>query len=802
MKISLNWLKEYITIDKPDEEIAEILTDIGLEVEGIEYKQAIKGGLEGVVIGQVKSAQQHPNADRLKVCSVEVGHDEPLQIVCGAPNVAEGQKVVVALVGAMLYPDEKGFKIKKSKLRGEVSEGMICAEDEIGLGDNHDGIMVLEENAKVGTAAAEYFKLEKDVIFEIGLTPNRIDAASHYGVARDLHAYLNLYESSALKMPKVNELASSSDIAPVKIIVENNDACPRYSGVTIENVEVKESPDWLKVRLKAIGINPTNNIVDITNFVLYELGQPLHAFDLAKINSKRVVIKAATENEKFITLDGVERTLSDQDLMICNDNEPMCIAGVFGGQKSGVTESTQGIFLESAYFDPVWIRKTSKRHGLNTDASFRYERGADPNMIPMALKRAANLIQSIAGGEIGMNVIDIYPHPIEDNIVELDLETLSRIVGNRIEKSKLKIILESLEIKILDEVKSSWRLKIPAFRVDVTREIDVIEEVLRIYGYNNIVLPDKMMSSMLQESRRSPHKVEDAMANYLASQGYSEVLNNSLSSPDYYSRQDELVHMLNPLSKETEVLRNHMLYEGLESIRYNLNRRNEQLQLFEFGKIYRKSSEENFEEFKRMSLWICGNQHEEGWQHKPKAKDFYTLKNIVINCLHRLGISRWKVAELKSDEYTYGLHLSLGKQSLVQFGEISATELRKFAIKTQVYYAEFNWDAIEEYTKTTKTVYEAVSKFPEVRRDLALLVEKNVPFEAIHKIAKRIEQKILKNVNLFDVYEGKNLAAGKKSYGVSFTFQDNSKTLTDQHIDKIMDRLIKALKSELNAELR
>jgi len=802
MKISLNWLKEYIDIDKSVENIAEILTDIGLEVEGIEYKQAIKGGLDGLIIGQVKSAKQHHNADRLKVCSVDVGHDEPLQIVCGAPNVAEGQKVVVALVGASLYPDEKGFKIKKSKIRGEISEGMICAEDEIGLGKNHDGIMVLAKNAKIGITAAEYFQLENDVVFEIGLTPNRVDAASHYGVARDLHAYLNLYESSELKMPSVDELPISSNNAPVEIILENNEACPRYAGVTIKNLEVKESPDWLKVRLKSIGINSTNNIVDITNFVLHELGQPLHAFDLGKISSNKIAVQTAKNKDKFTTLDGVERTLSEEDLMICNENEPMCIAGVFGGQKSAVTTATKSIFLESAYFNPVWVRKTSKRHGLSTDASFRYERGVDPNMIPLALKRAVNLIQMCAGGKIGMEYIDIYPNPIEDQIVELNIETLHRTVGNAIDKSKVKSILKSLDIKILDEDKGRLRLKVPAYRVDVTREIDVIEEVLRIYGYNNIVLPENMMSSMSQESKRAPHKLENAMANYLASQGYSEMMNNSLSSPDYYSHQDELVRMLNPLSKETEVLRNHMLFEGLEAIRYNLNRRNEHLKFFEFGKIYKNPAEGKFEEFKRMSIWMCGNLHEESWQHKTQSKDFYTLKNTVINCLLKLGIDRWEASELTNVEFIYGLKLQKGKQYLVQFGEVNPLILKNIGIKDQVFYAEFNWDAFEKFATSATTVHQSVSKFPEVRRDLALLIEEKINFEEIYKIAKQTEQKILKEVNLFDVYEGENLGKGKKSYGVSFTFQDKSKTLTDQHIDKIMDRLIDAFQSTLNAELR
>lgn len=802
MKISLNWLKDYISLDKPVEEIAEILTDIGLEVEGTSYIEPVKGGLEGIVIGQVQSSSQHPNADRLKVCTVDVGHDEPLQIVCGAPNVAEGQKVVVALVGTTLYPDEKGFKIKKSKLRGELSEGMICAEDEIGLGKDHDGIMVLPEDAIVGQAAADHFQLKRDVVFEIGLTPNRIDAASHYGVARDLYAYLKQQTDAELKLPQVSDLPKSSNTAVIEVKVQDSAACRRYSGVTIEGVKVQNSPDWLKSKLQAIGIKPTNNVVDVTNFILHELGQPLHAFDLDKISTQTIEVKTLNEGTEFVTLDEVKRKLSDQDLMICNGDEPMCIAGVFGGYKSGVSEKTTSIFLESAYFDPVWVRKTSKRHGLNTDASFRYERGVDPNMIPFALKRAVNLILEIAGGQIGMDAVDIYPNPIEDHILELNFSSLNRIIGNSIDKKIVKSILESLEIKILDENKERIRLSIPAYRVDVTREIDVIEEVLRIYGYNNIQLPEKMMSSMSNVDKKSSHKLENVIANYLASQGYSEMMNNSLSSPSYYDRQDELVRMLNPLSQETEVLRNHMLFEGLESLRYNLNRRNENLKFFEFGKTYKKVAEEQFEEQKHLAIWMCGNQSEERWGEAEQATDFYTLKQVVINCLGRLGLHKWKAISSEKGEYAQLLNLLKGQEVLVEIGEIHGQTLQKFGIKARVYYADFNWDTIEKHAKNMKTVYKAVSKFPEVRRDLALLLDEKIDFEAVQQIAKRTEQRILKHVNLFDVYEGKNLAEGKKSYGVSFTFQDQNKTLTDQHIDKIMDKLIATLKKELKAELR
>lgn len=802
MKISYNWLKDYLKIDLEPNKVAEILTDIGLEVEGIEEVESVKGGLKGVVIGKIKSVEQHPNADRLKLTKVDVGHADLLDIVCGAPNVAEGQNVVVALVGTTLYSEDKGFKIKKSKIRGESSEGMLCAEDELGLGDSHDGIIVLDENAKTGQNAAEYFNLSSDTVFEIGLTPNRADATSHFGVARDLAAYLNIEEEYELKKPSAGKAKMEGSATAIEINVENTKACPRYSAITISNVEVKASPDWLQKRLTAIGLKPINNIVDITNYVLHELGQPLHAFDLDKISGNKVIVKNAQEGDLFTTLDGVEKKLSENDLMICNAEEGMCIAGVFGGITSGVTESTKSIFLESAYFNPVSIRKTAKRHALNTDASFRYERGTDPNVTIYALKRAVKLIQEIAGGDVSSEIFDNYPDPIEDFLIDFDYQNCDRLLGQSIDRKVIKKILENLEIELLNESKKGLRLKVPAYRVDVQREVDVIEEILRLYGYNSIASPAFMKSAILTNDKLNPTKLENIISDYLSSNGFAEIFTNSLSNPKYYEGKTDVVKMLNPLSSELEVLRQSMLFGGLEAIAYNQNRRRKNLKFYEFGRTYVSLGNSEFEETKRMGIWVTGDQFSESWEQANKASNEFQLKEYVQNCLLRIGVSKWKALEVEEGSiFSNALEIKKGKIDLVILGKLNEQTLNQFGIKEKVYYAEFNWTDVLKVVKPDPIQLKAIAKFPSIRRDLALLIDAQVKFEQIKKIAKSSNQ-LLKEVNLFDVYEGDKIDSGKKSYGVSLTFQDESKTLTDSYIDKLMDNIIKGLKEELGAELR
>ena len=802
MKISLNWLKQHLNTTLSVEELAAILTDIGLEVEGVTPIESVKGSLKGLVIGEIKKVLPHPNADRLQCTKVDVGHAELLEIVCGAPNVAEGQKVVVALVGSTLYPDEKGFEIKKSKIRGEVSEGMICAEDEIGLGDSHDGIMVLAADAKIGMQAAEYFGVSTDTVIEIGLTPNRIDAASHYGVARDLAAYLNLSEEVALKKPSIAHFKVQTNDVKIEVELKDLNDCPRYSALTINNVTVKDSPQWLQNYLKAIGLKPINNIVDATNYVLHDIGQPLHAFDATKINGQKVIVRKAEENQTFTTLDGVERKLSVDDLMICNAKEPMCIAGVFGGIQSGVNSETKAVFLESAYFNPVSIRKTAKRHGLNTDASFRYERGTDPNITVDGLKQAALLIQELAGGEISSELIDLYPTPVEDKLIELNFDEINRLIGQPIPKNTVKQILKNLEIKLLNESKNSLRLSIPAYRVDVTREVDLIEEILRIYGYNRIELPDFLRSNISAVPKTSPTQVENKIADFLCSRGFAELFNNSLTNPNYYQNDVGLVKMLNPLSKETEVMRASMLYGGLESIAYNQNRKRKSLKFYEFGRTYTKVEKGKYEETRSLGIWLSGNQQAETWQTSQQAIDFYNLKEVVEGILKRLGVNKYKAENFNDNRFNACLKLTKGKKQLVVFGKLNIQELNKCDIKETVYFAEFNWDEVLRLITNKRIQYVPVAKYPIVRRDLALLLDQSVEYDQIKQIARETEKRILKETNLFDVYEGKKMAEGKKSYAVSFFFQDENKTLTDVHVDKVMDRLINALQKELKAVLR
>lgn len=815
MKISYNWLKNYIDTDLSPNEAAKILTNTGLEVEGIEHFESVKGGLKGLVIGKVTSCKKHPNADKLSITTVDIGEGKELPIVCGAPNVAEGQKVVVAKVGTTLYFGEDELKIKKAKIRGEVSEGMICAEDEIGLGTSHEGIMVLDNSAKVGTPANQYFEIETDTIFEIGLTPNRIDGASHIGTARDLAAYLNLIEKTDIKKPSVEHFQIDNNNLPIDIEIENTEACPRYTGITISNINVGQSPLWLQNKLKAIGLKPINNLVDISNFVLHETGQPLHFFDADKIEGKKVIIKTLKEGSVFTTLDEKERKLSTDDLMICNQKEGMCIAGVFGGIKSGVTENTKNIFIESAFFNPVYIRKTAKRHGLHTDASFRFERGADPNNTIYPLKRAALLIKEMAGGEISSNIIDIYPNPVKSCTIELTFKNLQRLTGKEIDKDIVKKILESLDIKIIHEKDDLLTLEIPTYRVDVTREADVIEEILRIYGYNNIEITDHVNSSISYSQKPDKEKIQNLISETLTANGFHEIMCNSLTKAEYYTHltsypADHLVPIFNPLSNDLNVMRQTLLFGGLESIAHNINRRNPDLKLYEFGNCYykKKTTSENplkkFNENRQTALFITGNKTPESWVNKQEPTTFFYLKSFVENIVEKLGIDLNQIQQngVKKDLFTDGLNYSLNNQVLVDFGFVNKKILKTFDIDVPVYYAEFNWDNLLKATAKHNIRFTEIPKYPEVRRDLALLIDKEVQFNQIKELAYKTEKKLLKQVSLFDVFEGEKLGKHKKSYAVSFILQDENKTLTDKQIDKIMNNFIRVFEKETGAQIR
>ncbi|MGC6430447.1 MAG: phenylalanine--tRNA ligase subunit beta [Jejuia sp.] len=809
MKISYNWLKQFTNIDWSADQTSELLTDLGLEVEGLEEYQSVKGGLKGVIIGEVLSCQKHPNADKLKVASVNIGDDTPLQIVCGAPNVAVGQKVPVATIGTTLYTSEgEAWTIKKGKIRGEESHGMICAEDELGLGASHDGIMILDEKLKVGTPVTDIFEVENDTIFEIGLTPNRADAMSHFGVARDLKAGLLQKEVKVeLITPSVSAFNIENRTLKIDVDVVNKELAPRYCGVTISGLKVAESPDWLKHRLKAIGLSPINNVVDVTNYVLHELGQPLHAFDANKIEGDKIEVKTLVKGTKFTTLDGVERELHEDDLMICDAEKPMCIAGVFGGIDSGVTDKTRNIFLESAYFQPVSVRKTAKRHGLNTDASFRFERGIDPNITEYALKRAALLIQELAGGDITSDIIDIYPKKIEDFQVRLSFENAKKIIGEDIPRETIKSILTSLEIKVNNVTEAGLGLTVPAYRNDVQREADIIEEILRVYGYNNIKISEKLNASISSMSRFEDYKVQNTIGNQLAALGFYEILSNSLTTPSYIElsaslKTEDNVEMLNPLSSDLSVLRQSLIFSGLEAISYNINRKRSNLKLFEFGKTYHNYSEEKAES-KYLTVFATGNQNPENWISSTMQKsDYFYLKGTVISTLERLGINRYSETPIKTDVFAEGSCLSLGKTKLVDFGLINKKVLKHFDIEQEVVCANFNWDAILDMVKHNKIIFKSIPKYPEVRRDFALLIDDAVTFDTIFKIAKQTEKQLLKKVNLFDVYQGENLPKGKKSYAVSFTLQDENKTLNDKQIDKIMSKLQSNFEKQLGAELR
>ena len=806
MKISYNWLKQFIKIDWNSEETSALLTDLGLEVEMVEKYQSVKGGLEGIVVGHVLTCEQHPDADRLKVTTVDLGTGTPVQIVCGAANVAAGQKVPVATIGTVLY-DKEGvaFTIKKGKIRGQESHGMICAEDELGLGEGHDGIMVLDDALVPGTAAAQVFKIESDEVFEIGLTPNRADAMSHLGTARDLRAgLLQNGINVELITPSVSNFRVDMRTLKIDVNVEDNTLAPRYCGVTISGITVKASPQWLQDRLKAIGLNPKNNIVDVTNYVLHELGQPLHAFDAAKVNGK-IIVKTVEAGTKFTTLDEVERTLHNEDLMICDEKGPLCIAGVFGGKNSGVTDHTNAIFLESAYFNPVSIRKTAKRHQLNTDASFRFERGIDPSITAYALKRAALLIQEVAGGEITSEIVDIYNKKIEDFSVFLNFANVAKIIGQEIPKDTIKQILVSLDIKVNSVSEAGLGLTIPAYRVDVQREIDVIEEILRVYGYNNINFSNKLNATVANAPRNEDYKLQNIIATQLNSQGFNEMMANSLTTASYVQlstmlKEEHNVTMLNPLSNDLSTLRQSLLFSGLEAISYNINRKNADLKFFEFGKSYHKLLS-GFEERKHLTLLLTGYKNGETWTTSQKPSDFFLFKGYVDAILSRFGIQKTQNSPATSDVFSEGIAIGSGHNALVEFGVVKKSILKHFGIKQEVFYADFNWDIIIKST-TNKVKYTDIPKYPEVRRDLALLLDQNITYDAIYNVARQTEKSLLKEINLFDVYEGANLGEGKKSYALSFIIQDNTKTLTDSQIDKIMGKLQKNFETELGASLR
>jgi phenylalanyl-tRNA synthetase beta chain len=798
MKISYNWLKQFIDTDKTPEQISQILTGIGLEVEILDKVQPIPGRLEGLVIGHVKESKDHPNSDHLHLTKVDVGTGTDLQIVCGAANVAAGQKVVVAVVGATVHPLEGDhFKINKSKIRGEVSEGMICAEDEISLGTSHDGIMVLDPEAVPGMLAKDYFKINDDYLFEIGLTPNRADAASHLGTARDIAAFIKTH----INKPDVSGFKVDSTNRKIGVVVENEAACPRYSSLTISGIEVKDSPKWLKEKLGVIGIRAINNVVDVTNYVLHGLGQPLHAFDADAVKGDKVFVKTCPEGTPFKTLDDVDRKLSADDLMICNAEEPMCIAGVYGGIGSGVTGTTKNIFLESAYFNPIWVRKTSKRHGLKTDASFRFERGTDPHITVFALKYAALLIKEVAGGTISSEISDIYPNPILPFEVDITYKNVDRLIGKSISHEEIKSIIKALDIQIVSESAEGLSLKIPPYRVDVTREVDIIEEILRIYGYNNIEIPTQIRASLNNSVRPEKDDVQNIISDLLTANGFNEILSNSLTKSAYSNDLEHAVKILNPLSTDLDVMRQTLLYSGLEAIAYNQNRRNSDLKFYEFGKVY-SVNDEKYIETQRFSIYLTGADKSEQWNQKPHPVSFYMLKAIVDGLLQKLNITDIVTEDATCGNMAFGLQYMRNGKQLVKFGSVAPASLKKVDLEKEVFYADFNFDMILNSVRKNKIVYQEVSKFPAVRRDLSMLVGKAVTFGQLKQVAQKTERKLLKEINVFDVYQGDKLPAGKKSYALSFTLQDEEKTLTDKAIDSVMQKLIYNFGKEAGAEIR
>ncbi len=820
MNISYNWLKDYLDFDLQPTQVADALTSIGLETGGVEEVQTIKGGLAGLVVGEVLTCEAHPNSDHLHVTTVNVGGGEPLQIVCGAPNVAAGQKVIVAVNGTKLYDGDKEFTIKRSKLRGVESNGMICAEDEIGVGTDHSGIIVLPQDVAVGTPAAEYYNIKSDYVIEVDITPNRVDATSHYGVARDLAAYLKQNGLPySLKKPSVDAFHIDDPTKAVEIVVENTEACLRYSGITVKGVTIKESPEWLQNKLRTIGLRPINNVVDITNFILHGLGQPLHSFDASKIKGDKVIVKAANEGDKFVTLDGVERTLTARDLMICNAEEPMCIAGVFGGLDSGVTDQTTDVFLESATFHPTWIRKTARRFGLNTDASFRYERGLDPNATIYILKYAAMLVKELAGGTITGEIQDIYPKVFDPYKVHITYEKINSLIGKVIPQETVKSILESLEMHITAETPEALDIEVPVYRIDVQRDVDVIEDILRIYGYNNVEFGDHVNSSLSYETPTDhAYKMQNLISEQLTGCGFNEILNNSLTRSAYYDTLTtypvvNCVRVMNPLSADLNVMRQTLLFGGLESIEHNIKRKNANIRFYEFGNCYQYHAENKkegetlseFSEDYRIGIWLSGNRVENSWAHADEKSSVYELKSYVENMLVRLGINLKKLVfgVLTNDLYDAGLSVTTQSgKALGTLGIVNHKIRKDMDIDAEVYFAEFSWTALMKETKKNKVTYTDLSKFPAVKRDLALLIDKKVQFADIQKVATDSERKLLKRVELFDVYEGKNLPAGKKSYAVSFFLEDETKTLNDKQIDAIMKKIQNNLEQTLGAQLR
>ncbi len=816
MNISYHWLKEYIKITETPDELSAILTGIGLEVESVDEVESIKGGLKGVVIGKVVECHKHPNSDHLSLTKVDVGLPDLLPIVCGAQNVAAGQKVVVATVGTKLYADGKEFEIKKAKIRGEESMGMICAEDEIGVGKSHDGIMVLPENSVIGMPAAEFFNLSSDYVFSIGLTPNRVDAASHLGVARDLAAYFSTRGGRAFMSPDISNFSVDETTNPITVTINDTDGCYRYAGLTIEGIKIGESPKWLKDKLMAIGLNPINNVVDITNFVLHELGQPLHAFDLDYIKGNQVIVRSLAQGARFTTLDGVERTLNANDLMICNAEEGMCMAGIFGGQKSGVSENTTRIFLESAWFNPVRVRKTARFHGLSTDSSFRFERGTDPNMVPVALKRAAMLIKEIAGGKITSATLDVYPKPAPDFEIDFDILRFHIFAGKEIPVETIRTILKALEIRIEEKDNINWKLFVPPYRVDVQRQADITEDILRIYGYNNIEIQDKMVSSITASPKPNPETLQDKISDMLAANGYFEMMNNSITKSGYFEQykafdNSHLVKIINPLSSDLNCMRKSLLFGGLETLQYNSNRQRPNLKFFEFGKTYfctdssNPQSLKSYSEGYKLGLIATGNQVEQNWNAAECRTSFFDIKAMVENIFTRMGIKDLNLiyqTGAENDICREGLVFSFQKKELGQIWILDKKTSRAFDLNTDVYYAELDWDFLLKIYKQNKIQFREIPKFPAVRRDLALMIDKTITFDRLKEIAYRTEKQLLRNVGLFDVYEGDKIAEGKKSYAMNFILQDESKTLDDKTIDKTMQKLISAYEREVGAMLR
>ena len=819
MNISYKWLKEYVDFDLTAQQVCDALTSTGLEVDALEEVQSIKGGLKGLYVGKVLTCEAHPNSDHLHVTTVDLGKREPSQIVCGAPNVAAGQKVIVADLGCVLYDGDKEFVIKKSKLRGVESNGMICAEDEIGIGNDHSGIIVLPDDAVVGTPAAEYYHLESDWLIEVDITANRADGLSHWGVARDLYAWLlsNDYETE-MHRPDCSKFKVDNHDLPIEVVIENQEACKRYACVSITGCEVKESPDWLKNKLTTIGLRPINNIVDITNYIMMAYGQPLHCFDADMVKGHKIVVKTMPEGTPFQTLDGVEHKLSDRDLAICNAEDPMCIAGVFGGKGSGTYETTKNVVLESAYFHPTWIRKSARRHGLSTDASFRFERGIDPNGTIYALQQAAILCQELAGGKVSMDIVDVYPKPIKNAVVELKYDYVNRLIGKNLSSGVIKYICRALDMEVKFENEQGLTLEIPAYRVDVQRPCDVVEDILRIYGYNNVEIPTQLKSSLVikgDEDRK--HKLANLISEQLVGEGFNEILNNSLTKAAYYEDEQNanptLVRIMNPLSSDLNVMRQTLLFGGLESIQHNVNRKRQNLRFFEFGNIYtfdpeKKNDDDPMQAYKEQyhaALWVTGKRVEGSWAHKNEDSTFYELSAYVENILRLIGVKPGMTVRKKSENCIFSSGLTIenrGGKKLVEMGIIAKKLQKQFGLDNPVYYAEMNWTALMKVIKKNEVLYTEISKFPAVSRDLALLVDNSVEFAQIEQIARQTEKKFLKKVELFDVYEGDKLPAGKKSYAVNFILQDEEKTMGDKQIDAIMQKLIANIKKQLNAELR